>query len=408
MKIYCVGGAIRDALLGLPIKDRDFVVVGATPEAMMSAGFIPVGKDFPVFLHPLTKAEYALARTERKTARGYHGFVFYTSPQVTLEQDLARRDLSINALAREVDNEGHFVNDAIVDPFNGQADLAHKIFRHVSDAFAEDPVRILRLARFAARFSDFAIAPNTQTLMQNMVRDGEVDALVPERVWQEFARGLMAAQPARMLHVLQQVGALVILMPELKPLWAACFADDNLTELGHLLFTRINQSAQQNLSLSNRFAVLVSGLHCLNQSKQGDAAQTNDMQIELAEQLCARLKIPAEVRDTTLLVLREQAQIIAANTLTAAQMVSLFERCDAFRRPERFINLLPAALLATPLLPHQKPQQALLVNALQAVQNINSGDIAKATAQLFPNQPQKIAQAIFNARIDVVAALLNQ
>src|ERR1700712_1591260 len=201
MKIYTVGGAVRDQLLGLAIKDRDFVVVGATPDQMVQAGFRPVGKDFPVFLHPETQEEYALARTERKTAPGYHGFVFHTAPEVTLEQDLVRRDLTINAIARADDG-------SLVDPFNGQSDLAARIFRHVSPAFAEDPVRILRLARFAARFADFTVAPDTLALMRSMVDAGEVDALVPERVWQEVARGLMEAAPSRMLTVLRDCGAL--------------------------------------------------------------------------------------------------------------------------------------------------------------------------------------------------------
>ncbi|MCA0185815.1 MAG: multifunctional CCA tRNA nucleotidyl transferase/2'3'-cyclic phosphodiesterase/2'nucleotidase/phosphatase, partial [Proteobacteria bacterium] len=196
MKIYCVGGAIRDELLGQPVKDRDWVVVGATPEALVAEGFRPVGKDFPVFLHPRTQEEYALARTERKTAPGYAGFVFHTDTSVSLEEDLARRDLTINAMARGPEGE-------LVDPYGGQADLAARVFRHVSPAFAEDPVRILRLARFAARFADFQVAPETLALMRRMVEDGEVDALVPERVWQELAKGLMEARPSRMIEVLR-------------------------------------------------------------------------------------------------------------------------------------------------------------------------------------------------------------
>src|SRR5690606_30146534 len=201
MKIYVVGGAVRDELLGLPVKDRDHVVVGATPDDMVARGFTPVGKDFPVFLHPKTHEEYALARTERKTAPGYKGFVFHADRSVTLEQDLARRDLTINAMARAEDG-------ALIDPFGGQQDLQARVFRHVSKAFDEDPVRILRVARFAARFTEFSIAPETQSLMPRMVQAGEVDALVPERVWQEMARGLMEAQPSRMLTVLQECGAL--------------------------------------------------------------------------------------------------------------------------------------------------------------------------------------------------------
>jgi tRNA nucleotidyltransferase (CCA-adding enzyme) len=218
MQVYAVGGAIRDELLGKPSQDRDYVVVGATPAEMEAAGYKPVGKDFPVFLHPRTKEEYALARTERKTAMGYKGFAFYCEPDVTLEDDLVRRDLTINAMAREVDADGNLVGP-VIDPHGGQRDLAARLFRHVSEAFAEDPVRILRVARFAARFHEFSVATETVRLMREMVAAGEVDALVPERVWQELARGLMEAKPSRMFEVLRECGALARLMPELDRLW---------------------------------------------------------------------------------------------------------------------------------------------------------------------------------------------
>jgi tRNA nucleotidyltransferase/poly(A) polymerase len=212
MRIFIVGGAVRDRLLGLPVADRDYVVVGATPAEMVAQGYQPVGKDFPVFLHPQTHEEYALARTERKSGHGYKGFKVYAAPDVTLEEDLRRRDLTINAMAE--DEAG-----ALVDPYGGQRDLAEKVFRHVSEAFAEDPVRILRVARFAARFTDFSVAPETTGLMRQMVDDGEVDALVPERVWQEVARGLMEAQPSRMFRVLRDCGALARLFPEIDRLF---------------------------------------------------------------------------------------------------------------------------------------------------------------------------------------------
>jgi tRNA nucleotidyltransferase (CCA-adding enzyme) len=207
MQIYCVGGAVRDELLGRPVTDRDWVVTGATPEQMAALGFRPVGRDFPVFLHPDTHEEYALARTERKTARGYRGFQIHSSPEVTLEDDLRRRDLTINAIARTADG-------ALIDPWGGQDDLRARRLRHVSDAFAEDPVRILRLARFAARLPDFSVAPETLALARQMVDEGEVDALVPERVWQELSRGLMEPQPSRMFQVLRDCGALARLLPE--------------------------------------------------------------------------------------------------------------------------------------------------------------------------------------------------
>ena len=212
MKTYCVGGAVRDELLGFPIKDKDFVVVGATPQAMLDAGYRPVGKDFPVFLHPETHDEYALARTERKTAKGYRGFTVHASPEVTLEEDLARRDLTINAIAKDAEGK-------LIDPFNGQADIQSKILRHVSSAFAEDPVRILRAARFAARLTEFSLAPETLALMRQMVAAGEVDALVPERVWQELSHGLMEQKPSRMFEVLRACGALQKILPELDKLW---------------------------------------------------------------------------------------------------------------------------------------------------------------------------------------------
>ncbi|MCB1890039.1 MAG: multifunctional CCA tRNA nucleotidyl transferase/2'3'-cyclic phosphodiesterase/2'nucleotidase/phosphatase, partial [Rhodocyclaceae bacterium] len=214
METYIVGGAVRDRLLGLPVKDRDFVVVGATPEDMLARGFKPVGKDFPVFLHPETREEYALARTERKTAPGYRGFVFHTDPSVRLEDDLVRRDLTINAIASTEDGR-------LIDPHGGQRDIAERVLRHVSEAFAEDPVRILRLARFAARFPDFRVADETLALCRAMVAAGEVDALVAERVWQEIARGLESAEPLRMFQVLGDCGALARLLPELAPALAA-------------------------------------------------------------------------------------------------------------------------------------------------------------------------------------------
>jgi tRNA nucleotidyltransferase (CCA-adding enzyme) len=224
MQVFLVGGAVRDALLGLPVQDRDWVVVGATPEEMVSKGFVPVGKDFPVFIHPQTGEEYALARTERKSARGYRGFVVHAAPDVTLEQDLARRDLTINSIASHADSpwaRGQFDADSsvLIDPYDGRGDIQRKVLRHVTDAFREDPVRILRVARFAARFPDFSVAPETNRLMKDMVADGEVDALVSERVWQELTRGLMSSKPSRMFDVLRACSALEKLLPEVDRLW---------------------------------------------------------------------------------------------------------------------------------------------------------------------------------------------
>ncbi len=255
MRIYQVGGSVRDALLGRPVNDRDWVVVGATPEQMIGAGYRPVGADFPVFLHPETQEEFALARTERKTAAGYHGFVFHTDPGVTLEEDLARRDFTVNAMAQNADGQ-------LIDPHGGQADLAARRFRHVSDAFAEDPVRILRLARFMARFTDFSVAPETLDLCRHMVAAGEVDALVPERVWQELSRGLMEAQPSRMFETLRACGALRRLLPEVHALWGVPQRADYHPEVDtgvHLMMV-LDASARLDAPLPARFACLMHDL----------------------------------------------------------------------------------------------------------------------------------------------------
>ncbi|MGZ5272455.1 MAG: multifunctional CCA addition/repair protein, partial [Ramlibacter sp.] len=255
MQTYMVGGAVRDALLGLPVNDRDWVVVGATPQEMALAGYLPVGRDFPVFLHPETREEYALARTERKTGRGYHGFAFHAEPGVTLEDDLARRDLTINAMAQDADGR-------LIDPFHGQRDLQARVLRHVTDAFREDPVRILRLARFAARFAQFTVAPETTELMRDMVDAGEVDALVAERVWQELARGLMERTPSRMFEVLRGCGALARLLPEVDRLWGVPQRADYHPEVDtgvHLMMV-LDMSARLDASLPVRFACLTHDL----------------------------------------------------------------------------------------------------------------------------------------------------
>jgi tRNA nucleotidyltransferase (CCA-adding enzyme) len=375
MKIYTVGGAVRDALLGLAVKDRDYVVVGATPEAMVALGYTPVGKDFPVFLHPQTHEEYALARTERKTAPGYKGFVFHAAGDVTLEQDLARRDLTINAIARADDG-------TLVDPYDGRGDLARKLFRHVSEAFAEDPVRILRVARFAARFSEFAVEADTNLLMQRMVATGEVDALVPERVWQELARGLMEHQPSRMLQVLRDCGALARLLPEVDG--------------GGPVMALLDQAAQQELTLPVRVAVL---LH-------DPAAQTAAARTQRVEAIAARLKMPGECRDLAVMVARDGVVIADAPDWSAETLVALIERCDGLRKPQRFGDLLLAArcILSRDDEPpgHEFAPAALLVVALDAARSVPAGEIAARLGA----QPQAIAKAIRIARIDAVAQAL--
>ena len=259
MQIYMVGGAVRDALLGRPVSDRDWVVVGATPEQMAALGYLPVGRDFPVFLHPKTREEYALARTERKSGRGYRGFVVQTSPDVTLEEDLSRRDLTINAIASSADGASA---EAIFDPYGGARDLQDKVLRHVTDAFHDDPVRILRVARFAARFTDFSVAPETMQLMREMVQHGEADHLVAERVWQELSRGLMEAQPSRMFAVLRECGALAVVLPELDRLWGGPQRAEYHPEVDtgvHLMLV-LEMAARLQAPLAVRYACLAHDL----------------------------------------------------------------------------------------------------------------------------------------------------
>ncbi len=399
MKTYIVGGAVRDRLLGLPVQDHDYVVVGVTPDDMIARGFTPVGKDFPVFLHPSTHEEYALARTERKTAPGYQGFVFHTSPDVTLEQDLVRRDLTINAIAQAEDG-------TLVDPFGGQNDLQARIFRHVSPAFSEDPVRILRVARFAARFNEFAVAPETNALMRQMVDAGEVDALVPERVWQELSRGLMESKPSRMFDVLRACGALARILPELDALWGVPQPAQHHPEIDtgvHVMMV-VDLAAQQKYSLPVRFAAL---MHDLGKGAtpasewprhHGHEAQG----VKLVDAVCRRLKIPNECRDLALMTAREHGNVGRAPELRPSTVVTLLERCDAFRKPQRFIDMLRAAECdhrgRTGFSERPFPQAAYLSAALKAAQSVDAGEVAKQ----FPDQPQRIRDAIQSARIAAV------
>ena len=317
MKAYIVGGAVRDELLGLPVKDRDWVVVGATPEEMIARGFKPVGKDFPVFLHPNTKEEYALARTERKSGRGYKGFTVHAAPDVTLQDDLRRRDLTINAIAKDESGK-------LIDPFRGEEDLRAGVLRHVSEAFAEDPVRILRVARFAARFG-FSINRNTLRLMRKMVESGETDYLVAERVWQEFAKGLMEEHPERMFQVLESTGLKILPKPKYR----------------------------LSGSLPVRFALLAWPLE----------------EKEVAA-LCKRLRAPNEVCELALLAAGYREQIKHAKK--PEELLDLLKRSDAFRRPERFAQLLEVARVAAP-----KADLARLEKARAAAAAVDAGAIAK-------------------------------
>jgi tRNA nucleotidyltransferase (CCA-adding enzyme) len=337
---YIVGGAVRDQLLGLPVQDRDWVVVGACPDDLLNAGFMPVGKDFPVFLHPQTREEYALARTERKTAPGYKGFVFHADDAVSLEEDLIRRDLTINAMA--LTDEG-----ALMDPYGGQRDLADRIFRHVSPAFAEDPVRILRLARFAARFEDFSVAPETLALMRDMVAAGEVDHLVPERIWQELARGLGYARPSRMFEVLRACGALARLLPELDALFGVPQPEKYHPEIdtGEHILQVVDQAAVHGASLAVAWAAL---LHDLGKgvTPREDWPHHHGHEalgVPLVEAVCERLKVPVECRDLAILTAREHGNLYRVREMRAATATTLMERCDVLRRPERFQGLLLAS-----------------------------------------------------------------
>jgi tRNA nucleotidyltransferase (CCA-adding enzyme) len=406
MKTYIVGGAVRDALLGLAVKDRDWVVVGATPEEMVAKGFRPVGKDFPVFLHPDTQEEYALARTERKTAPGYHGFVFHTAPDVTLEDDLVRRDLTINAIARAEDG-------TLTDPFGGRADIERRVFRHVSGAFAEDPVRILRLARFAARFPQFTVAPETLALMQDMVAKGEVDALVPERVWQEVARGLMEGKPSRMLEVLRECGALARIMPELDALWGVPQPPLHHPEVDtgvHMMLV-VDYAAERGFALPVRFAAL---MHDLGKGVTPPDAWPSHhghegMGLTLIGALCRRLKVPNECRELALMTAREHGNVSRAAILRPSTIVTLFERCDAFRKPQRFADMLLAAECDARgrgadgqqeqfrSMPY--PQGPYLLRALAAARAVDGGAIALRHA----DNKERIPEAIHAARVRAVA-----
>ncbi|RFF27080.1 MULTISPECIES: multifunctional CCA addition/repair protein [unclassified Wenzhouxiangella] len=339
MRVYRVGGVVRDRLLGRSASDADYVVVGATPEAMLERGFRPVGLDFPVFLHPNTGEEYALARTERKTGSGYHGFVFHAGPEVTLEKDLERRDLTINAMAEDADGR-------IIDPFGGRRDLAERVLRHVSPAFREDPVRILRLARFHARFPDFSIARETRALCRQMVEEGEVDHLVSERVWQELSSALMETRPSRCFELLHETGALGVILPELERLFGVPQVAEHHPEIDagvHTLMV-VDQAARLGGTLPARFAALV---HDLGKGLTPAYELPRHVGHEKAglapiREVCERLRVSVACRDMALLVGEHHLVAHRALELRPSTVVRLFERIDAFRRPERLEPFLLA------------------------------------------------------------------
>jgi len=426
MKTYLVGGAVRDALMGLPVQDRDWVVVGATPEALLDQGFLPVGRDFPVFLHPKTKDEYALARTERKTAPGYHGFAVHAAPNVTLEEDLARRDLTINSIAvcaQSTGVRGLFGTEtptdpaawkssgSLVDPYGGQRDLADKVLRHVTPAFREDPVRILRLARFAARYADFTVAPETQALVQEMVAHGEVDHLVAERVWQELAKGLMEARPSRMFDVLRSCGALARLLPELDRLWGVPQSPEHHPEVDtgvHVMLV-LDLAARLGASLAVRFACLT---HDLGKgTTPADVLPRHigheERSVRLLQAVCQRLRVPTECTELAQVVAREHGNIHRSGPLNAAAVLRLLERCDAIRKPARFADVLQAcecdARGRLGLQDSPYPQAQRLHNALRQAQSVATHLIA-AHAQSTGASGPKIGEMIHAARIQAIAA----
>lgn len=416
MEIFVVGGAVRDALMGLPVHDRDWVVVGSTPEAMAAQGYLPVGKDFPVFLHPQSREEYALARTERKTARGYKGFAVQAAPDVTLEEDLARRDLTLNAMAVPA-TLAHAApaqwTGQIVDPYGGQRDLQARVLRHVTEAFAEDPVRILRLARLAARLPDFTVAEETMALMRQMVADGEVDHLVPERVWQEIARGLMTERPSRLFEVLRECGALRVLLPELDRLWGVPQRPEHHPEIDtgvHVMMV-LDQCARAQAPLAVRWAAL---MHDLGKgTTPADVLPRHigheERSVKLARQVAERWRVPNDCRALADVVAREHGHIHRSGELKAAAVMRLLQRCDAIRQPERFAQVLQACEAdARGRLGLQNtgyPQTQRLWGALQAALAVPTADIA-ARATHEGLQGAEIGQKIESARLLAVQAQL--
>jgi tRNA nucleotidyltransferase (CCA-adding enzyme) len=426
MAVFVVGGAVRDALMGLPVNDRDWVVVGSTPEAMTVQGFVPVGKDFPVFLHPKSREEYALARTERKTARGYKGFAVQAAPNVTLEEDLARRDLTINAmalpeaLAADLNNEAQPASEQtptwcteVIDPWGGLADLRAKLLRHVTPAFAEDPVRILRVARFAARFTDFEVAPDTLALMHQMVQDGEADHLVPERVWQELARGLMSEQPSRMFAVLRACDALKVLLPELDRLWGVPQRAQYHPEVDtgvHMMLV-MDMSARLNMPLPVRVACL---LHDLGKGSTPTDVLPRHIghegrSVQLLQKVCERLRVPTDCKALAEVVAREHGNIHRSADLNAEAVMRLLERCDAVRQPARFEWVLQACECdARGRLGFEEttyPQAERLLRAQQAALSVDTAPIAQAAEAQGLKGPQ-IGAWIAQARTTAIALAL--
>ncbi|MBK6616403.1 multifunctional CCA addition/repair protein [Ottowia sp.] len=403
-KTYLVGGAVRDQLMGREVKDRDWVVVGSTEQALLDAGFTRVGLDFPVFLHPETREEHALARTERKSGPGYKGFTVHADPSVTLEQDLSRRDLTVNAIARTEDG-------TLVDPYGGKQDIDAKVLRHVSTAFREDPVRVLRVARFAARYAEFAVAEETMALMSEMVAAGEVDSLVSERVWQELAKGLMEKRPSRMFKVLRACGALARVLPELDAC-AGVFQDvrhhPEVCTLEHVYLV-LDRAASQGASLAVRYACLTHDL--------GKALTPADVlprhigheqhSMRLAAGVSKRLRVPSDVAGLASVVAREHSNVHRSDGLNGKAIVRLLTRCDAFRKPDRFLEVLEACdcdargRLGLEDRVYQAPTR--LAGALRATSAVDTAAVA-SLAVARGAKGAEIGAAVARARADAISA----
>jgi tRNA nucleotidyltransferase (CCA-adding enzyme) len=370
MKIYAVGGAIRDTLMGLPVHDIDYVVVGSSVEGMIAQGYRPVGKDFPVFLHPETQAEYALARTERKTGKGYKDFMFYANPTVTLEQDLERRDLTINAMAQEVGADGKWVGP-ILDPYNGQQDLAARVFRHVSDAFAEDPLRLLRIARFAARFPEFTVAPETMDALRSIVQSNELLALSAERIWQELARGFTASKPMRMFQVLLDADAAKLLLPSTLTSYLA--KEEFREQLIAHLYAAKNR-------LEDCCAVTLTYLPASEIRSWAEC-----------------VKMPNEVRDfseifSELNALIEKSVDVASASYQPADVLNWFNRADVWRKPERGQALLDLAKRIG-------LNVAPLILAMESAQSLNTAEIIEGVLPEERSNGESIRRAVDAARL---------
>lgn len=374
MKIYAVGGAIRDTLMGLPVHDIDYVVVGSSVEEMVAKGFRPVGKDFPVFLHPETQAEYALARTERKTGKGYKGFHFYADPSVTLEQDLERRDLTINAMAQEVGDDGKQFGP-IIDPYNGQEDLAHKVFRHVSDAFAEDPLRLLRIARFAARFPEFTVADETLIALKAIVQSGELNALSAERIWQELARGLVATKPMHLFQILLNTGAASTILPAAL---AAKLAEESFREALMAHFSSAGNSLEERCAIT-----------------------LMDLQAKEIRSWAECVRMPIEVRDFSEIFsdLRALINQYPNHPYQAVDILAWFNRADVWRKPDRSQAILNLAR-------NLGLNVAPLMKAMRNAQEINTAEIIASVAAEDRSNGERIGSAFESARLAAITAAL--